>query len=86
MFRAVTLAAVAALLAAAPASAKSIEVSTAGKSTAEIKAEVVKAAVDVCRAEVGNSALAFYLQTPCVRSTIESALQKADIKAQLAAR
>jgi hypothetical protein len=86
MFRVVTLAAVAALFAAAPASAKSITISTAGKSTAEVKAEVVKAAVDVCYAEVGSSPLAFYLQTPCVRSTVEAALQEANVKAVVASR
>jgi len=86
MLRVATLAAVAALLAVAPASAKSIHISTAGKSTVELKAEVVKAAVNLCHAEVGDSALAYYLQTPCVRSTVKAALKEANIPTEVASR
>jgi len=81
MLRVVTLAAVAALLAAAPASAKSIHISTEGKSLDEVKAEVHKAAVVLCRAEVGDSLLSYYLQAPCVRSTVQAALKESNIPA-----
>jgi hypothetical protein len=86
MLRVATLAAVAALIAAAPASAKSVHISTAGKSTAEVKAEVVKAAVNLCHAEVGNSVLSYYLQAPCVRSTVKAALKDANIPTEVATR
>lgn len=75
------MAAVAAVLAAAPASAKSIHISTAGKSADEVKAEVQKAAVELCRAEVGDSALSYYLQSPCVRSTVKAAFKGSVIPA-----
>lgn len=81
MLRVITLAAVAALLAAAPASAKSIHISTVGKSKEEVKAEVLRAAVDLCHAEVGDSILDYYLQTPCVRSTVKAALKESNIPA-----
>lgn len=81
MLRVATLAAVAALLAAAPASAKSIHISTSGKSADEVKAEIQKAAVTVCRAEVGDSFLAYYLQAPCVRSTVKATLKESNIPA-----
>ncbi|CAN7142799.1 hypothetical protein LJR225_000052 [Phenylobacterium sp. LjRoot225] len=80
------MAAVAALLAAAPASAKSIHISTAGKSSDEVRAEVVKAAVNLCRAEVGDSSLAYYLQAPCVRSTVKAALKAGNVPTEVASR
>jgi hypothetical protein len=80
MLRVATLAAVAVVLAAAaPASAESIHISTAGKSADQLKAEVYKAASELCHAEVGASSLSYYLQRPCVRSTVTAALKEAKI-------
>lgn len=55
MIRIATLAATAALI-ALPASAQSVTVSTAGKSTAQLHADILKAAKSVCvRATMGAS-------------------------------
>jgi hypothetical protein len=74
MLRIVTLAAVAAVLGAAPASAESIRIATAGKTPDQVKAEVVKAAAELCRAEVGDATLAHYMQGSCIRATVSAAL------------
>ena len=73
MLRIATLAAVAAVLGAAPASAESIRVSTAGKTPAQVKAEVTDAAVKVCRA-TGDATLAYYVERSCVRHAVKTAL------------
>lgn len=75
MLRIATLAAVAAVLGAAPASAESIHVSTAGKTPDQVKAEVVKAAAELCRAEAGDAALAYYIERSCIRGTVRAALK-----------
>jgi len=75
MLRIATLAAVAAVLGAAPASAESIRISTAGKTPEQVKAEVAKAAAELCRAEVGDATLAYYMQRPCIRGTVSAALK-----------
>jgi len=75
MLRIATLAAVAAVLGAAPASAESIRVYTAGKTADQVKAEVVKAAAELCRSEVGDAALAYYVERSCVRRTVSDALK-----------
>lgn len=74
MLRLVTLAALAAALAAGPAAAESIRITTAGKSADQVKAEVRKAAVELCRTETAGSHLDFYLQPNCVKATMKSAL------------
>jgi hypothetical protein len=88
MFKFATLAAVAAVLVAGPAAAaESIHVTTVGKSPAQVKAEIQTAAVKLCNAEVGDSILSYYLQTPCVKATVKAAVaQSADPALQVASR
>lgn len=77
MMRIATFAAVAALLAAAsPASAQeSIRISTAGKSAAQINAEVAKAARTVCNRESRYAIVGLAGQVACERATIAEALK-----------
>jgi hypothetical protein len=82
MLRIAILAATAALIAAAPASAASIRVSTTGKSPEAVKAEVVAAASKLCQAE---SAASFDLrvQAACVKATVDQALARTGASAPL---
>lgn len=75
MLRIATLVAVAAVLGAAPASAEAIRISTAGKTPAQLKAEVTKAAAELCRAEVGDATLAYYMERSCIRASVSAALR-----------
>ncbi|CAN7280620.1 hypothetical protein LJR219_001317 [Phenylobacterium sp. LjRoot219] len=69
------LAAVAAALVAAPASAASVQISTAGKSAQQIRADVEKAAAEVCWQETRHDTLSYYTKAPCIRRTAREALQ-----------
>lgn len=82
-----TLAAVVALLsvAAPAAAADSIRVSTAGKSTAQVNAEVAKAARLVCRRESHSSVTGLSGQTFCERTAIANA-RKSPAYIRLASR
>jgi hypothetical protein len=77
MIRIATLAAAAALcVAAGPAAAQdSIRISTAGKSTAQVKAEVAKAARTVCHREYRYTATGLSGQIVCERAAIDAALK-----------
>jgi hypothetical protein len=87
MLKIATLAAVAAVLLAGPAAAAdAIHISTAGKTPEQLKAEIHKAAVKVCNAEVGDSLLAYYLQTPCVKSTVKAAIAQSGDALKVASR
>jgi len=88
MFKLATLAAVAAILVAGPAAAaESIHITTAGKSPAQVKAEIQKAAIKLCDAEIGASLLSYYMQAPCVKATVKAAVaQSSDPALQIAAR
>lgn len=83
MLRIATLAAVAAVLGAAPASAESIRISTEGKTPVQIKAEVSKAAARVCRS-TGDAALGYYLERSCVRDAVKTAMSQSPAAAQMA--
>lgn len=73
MIRILTIAALAALV-AAPASAQSMRVSTAGKNAEQIQADIVKAAKSVCaRATVGAS-FPREMMASCMKATIEHAV------------
>ncbi|WP_309091389.1 hypothetical protein [Phenylobacterium sp.] len=73
MIRILTVAAVAALI-AAPASAQSMRVSTSGKSPEQLHAEIVKAAKTVCaRASMGASFPRAMMQT-CMKASVEHAV------------
>jgi hypothetical protein len=77
MIRSIVLAASAiALFAAAPAGAAEIRVKTAGKAPAELRAEIVKAASNVCWQSVRGESLATYLYPSCVRASVNDAVSK----------
>jgi len=76
MLRIATLVAFGALI-AAPASAQSIRITTAGKSSQQIQAEVHKAAVRVCSDSTEHSGLDFYLRRSCIRGAEHDALAQA---------
>lgn len=75
MIRLVAAAAVAAALVAGPAAAQSIRISTAGKSTAQIEAEVVKAAKDLCAAEAVGATFSRSFYKSCVKISVANALK-----------
>ena len=77
MIRIVTVAALAAAL-AAPAAAETIRIPTAGKTTAQINAEIVAAAREICLPAM-NATLPLVGYSACRKKTI------ADAKAQLGA-
>jgi hypothetical protein len=77
MIRSIVLAASAvALFAAAPAGAAEIRIKTAGKAPAELRAEIVKAASNVCWQSVRGESLATYLYPSCVRASVNDAVSK----------
>jgi hypothetical protein len=87
MLRFASLAAFAAALVAGPASAQSIHISTSGKTTDQLKAEIHQAAVRVCQIEGRDSLLSYYLQSPCVKATVKAAVaQSGDPALQVASR
>jgi len=67
-----TLAAAAALI-AAPASAASVNVSTAGKSAEQIQADIRQAATELCRSETRYDALALHTKRGCIRAATRDA-------------
>ena len=87
MIRILTLsaAAAAALLIAAPSSAQSIVVPAAGKTTAQLHADISAAARKVCRMAIGEAT--FYQQEleRCVKATVSDAVTKAGDPALAAA-
>jgi hypothetical protein len=76
MLRTITLAAAAALL-AGTASAESIHVSTAGKSPEQLKAEVVRAADNLCYRQTVGSSLPIDAQRQCVARTVRNTFAQA---------
>ncbi|CAN7466116.1 hypothetical protein LJR219_003108 [Phenylobacterium sp. LjRoot219] len=81
-----TLTAVAVALVAGPAAAESIRISTAGKAPEQVKAEVYKAAAQLCRAEAAESGLGVYTHSSCVKATVNAALASVPAQTKLAAR
>lgn len=75
MNRLVVAAAVAAALVAGPAAAQSIRISTAGKSTAQIEAEVVKAARNLCATEAVGATFPQNFYKTCVKISVANALK-----------
>jgi len=63
-----------ALLASVPANAESLRVSLVGKSSDQIRADIVAAAKTVCAQEMRSDALGAKLQ--CVRATTRDALNQ----------
>ena len=82
MIRIFTLAAVAALV-AAPASAQSVKIDLAGKSTAQVQAEITKAARKVCGLAVIGASFPREMYDSCYKHAVADA--QAKLGAQLAA-
>lgn len=76
MIRTLTLAAAAALLVAAPASAQSMRVSVAGKSPTQLHADITKAAVKVCRSASLGASFPRELYADCYKATVEKTVAK----------
>jgi hypothetical protein len=74
MLRIAGLASSLAILAASSASAASIHISTVGKSLDQVKAEVVKAAEQLCRTQTSNFSFGAQVERACVSATVRSAL------------
>jgi len=74
MIRTAVLTAVAALAITAPAHAGSVRVALAGKSPAQVEAEVAKAARTVCFRETRSETLALEAYSRCVKATTEVAM------------
>jgi hypothetical protein len=89
MIRPLTLATAAALVLAAPASAKSIRVATAGKSAEQVQADVTRAARSLCVRETIGASFPHDLQRACVKHTVSRTLEQMAAKpssTQLATR
>lgn len=72
MRRLITLAAAVAALAAPAFAGESIHVHTTGKSADQVRAEVQKAALYLCRQQAQGSILESYSQQSCVAKTIQA--------------
>ena len=94
MIRILTLAAAAAALLAAPASAQSIHVSTAGKTPEQLHADITKAARSLCGQLVVGATFPHEEFASCMKVTVAAAVAQArdpaltaiDAKFQLAQR
>lgn len=75
MIRLVAAAALAAAFVAGPAAAQSVRISTTGKSTAQVEAEVVKAAKNLCAAEAVGASFPQSFYKSCVKVSVANALQ-----------
>jgi hypothetical protein len=75
MIRTLAIAATAAALLAAPASAEtSVRISTVGKSAAQLKLEVTKAAETLCRNQTRDTLGYLAGYTTCVQASVQDAL------------
>lgn len=77
------LAAAAAAL-AAPAQASELHVPTAGKTTAQVHADIVTAAQVVCRKDMGSDDLGLTVFRACVKGTVDSAVAATHDRALIA--
>jgi hypothetical protein len=77
MIRIVSLAAVAALV-ALPASARSIRISTTGKSVEQVRMEVAKAAKNLCAHETAGGSFPIDEMRACVRDTMRATFAQSD--------
>jgi hypothetical protein len=76
MIRILTVAAAAAII-AAPASAQSIRIATAGKSPAQLHAEITKAAKKVCSQAVVGASFPREMYESCYKHAVADAVAKA---------
>jgi hypothetical protein len=84
MIRILTAAAVAALI-AAPASAESIRITTAGKSAEQVHAEIAKAAKKVCLHATISATFPHEELAACMKATVADAVAQAGDPALAAA-
>lgn len=82
MLRIVTVAAVAALI-AAPASAESIRISTSGKSVDQMREEIRKAAEVVCRREFATTLDLTGSRAACVAGSTQEALTQLGVPSRV---
>jgi len=76
MIRTLTLAAAAAMLIAAPASAQSMRVAVAGKSTEQLHADIAKAAKSVCNLATVGASFPREMYASCYKAAIADAVAK----------
>lgn len=76
MIRSIVLSAVAAITLAAPAHAQSIRVATAGKSDAQLQADLTRAVRAVCFKATRSETLALDAYGRCVKSTTVATMTK----------
>jgi len=77
MIRILTVAAVAALI-AAPASAQSVRVPVAGKTTEQLHADITKAAKKVCSQAVVGASFPREMYASCFKHAVADAVAKAN--------
>jgi gas vesicle protein len=77
MIRILTVAAVAALI-AAPASAQSVRVPVAGKTTEQLHADITKAAKKVCSMAVVGASFPREMYASCFKHAVADAVAKAN--------
>lgn len=76
MIRLLTVAAAACMI-AAPAAAQSMSVTTTGKSTEQLHAEITKAAKRVCNRAVVGASFPREMYAACYKATVADAVTKA---------
>lgn len=84
MIRILTVAAVAALI-AAPASAQTARVSLAGKSNDQVQADIAKAAKKVCTQAIVGASFPREMYASCFKHAVADAAAKLGAQSQMAA-
>jgi len=85
MIRILTIAAATAMLVAAPASAQSVRIAVAGKSTEQLHTEIAKAAKKVCNAATIGASFPREMYASCFKHAVEDAVMRANDPALAAA-
>lgn len=85
MIRTLTIAAAAAMLIAAPASAQSMKVDLAGKTTEQLQTDIAKAAKKVCAQAVVGASFPREMYLSCYKYAVADAVAKANDPALAAA-
>jgi hypothetical protein len=78
MIRILTVAAATAMLVAAPASAQSMRVAVAGKSTEQLHVDITKAAKKVCMQAVVGASFPREMYASCFKAAVADAVTKAN--------
>lgn len=85
MIRTLTIAATAAMLIAAPASAQSMKVAVAGKTTEQLHSDIAKAAKKVCSQSVVGSSFSREVYVSCFKRAVADAIKASNDPALAAA-